>query len=66
MDEYTVCDNVFTYKCNGEVEVLIRAAERYGLLTEKAAARIEEICSRCKNFSCRAMRNIPKPAYPAA
>jgi hypothetical protein len=65
MDAFTVCDNALTHKCNGEVEVLVRAAQGYGVLPEKARARIAEICSRCKNFSCRGKRIIREPERQA-
>ncbi len=48
---FTTCENVFTHKCNGEVASLIHVAERYGILMEKARARIETVCKHCKNFS---------------
>ena len=66
IDAFTLCDNVLTNKCSGEAAALIRAAQRYGLLTEKAGARIEEICARCQNFSCRGKRSMREPARPAA
>ena len=66
MDLLIVCANALTNKCSGEAAVLIRAAQRYGLLTEKAAARIEEICACCRNFSCRSNRSVPESARPAA
>ncbi|HEY3275579.1 MAG TPA: hypothetical protein VGJ94_03080 [Syntrophorhabdaceae bacterium] len=53
MNEYGFanCENIFTHKCNGEVTILLHAAERYGMLMEKAKGRIKTICRRCKNFS---------------
>ena len=60
MDVFTVCDNARTNKCSGEVQVLIRAADRYGFLTEKARARVEAICASCKNFSSRVRNGSPE------
>ena len=48
---FTACENVLTNKCNGEVEVLMLVAERYGILMEKARERVEEICRHCENYS---------------
>ena len=45
------CEHVFSFRCSGEVVNLLRAAERYGILMEKAGARIETICRRCRDFS---------------
>ncbi len=66
MNVFTLCDNARTYKCSGEVQVLIRAADRYGgFLTEKARTRIETICASCKNFSSRARNGVPERAQLA-
>jgi hypothetical protein len=53
MNEYDFakCKNIFTHKCNGEVTNLLSAAERYGVLPEKARVRIESICRQCKYCS---------------
>jgi hypothetical protein len=48
---FAACDRVFGFECSGEVSNLIRTAERYGVLIEKARVRIETICRQCKNFS---------------
>ena len=47
------CRHVFSIKCSGEVANLLHVAERYGILMEKAAARVETICRQCRAF-CRA------------
>ncbi len=46
-----VCDHIFTYKCSGEVANLIRAAERYGTLLEKARLRVEAVCRECRRYA---------------
>jgi hypothetical protein len=48
---FAACDQAFSFECSGEVTNLIRTAERYGVLIEKARVRIEAICRQCKNFS---------------
>ena len=55
---FTACENVLTNKCNGEVTVLIRVAERYGILMEKARERVEEICRYCENYSSSEKNSI--------
>ncbi len=47
---FAACDRVFSFECSGEVSNLIHVAERYGILIEKAKARIETLCRQCKNF----------------
>ena len=47
---FAECEFAFTFECNGEAGNLVRVAERYGGLMEKAKARIEAICRGCKNF----------------
>jgi hypothetical protein len=47
---FAACNHVFSFKCSGEVSNLIHAAERYGILVEKARERIEALCRRCENF----------------
>ena len=48
---FAQCDHAFSFECSGEVVNLIYAAEKYGVLIEKARARIETVCRQCKNFS---------------
>lgn len=48
---FVECENVFSIKCKGEVVNLLHVAERYGVLMEKAGARIEAICRQCRDFS---------------
>jgi hypothetical protein len=58
---FTACENVLTNKCSGEVAVLIRVAERYGILMEKARERVEEICRHCENHSSLEKNSIGHP-----
>ena len=53
MGEFDVapCEHIFSFECSGEVVNLIHAAERYGILIEKARTRIDTICRRCRKFS---------------
>ena len=47
---FSACDHIFGFGCSGEVVNLVRAAERYGVLIDKARARMEAICKECRNF----------------
>ena len=48
---FAACDHVFSFECSGEVSNLIRVAEKYGILIEKAKTRIDSLCRQCKKFS---------------
>jgi len=47
---FSACDHIFGFGCSGEVVNLVRVAERYGVLMEKARARMEAVCRECRNF----------------
>ena len=47
---FAPCDHLFNFGCSGEVVNLIKVAERYGILLDKAKARIEAVCRLCSHF----------------
>lgn len=62
---FVECENVFSFKCRGEVVNLLHVAERYGVLMEKAGARIETICRQCRDFSrLGSSRKSEETAWP--
>jgi hypothetical protein len=50
---FAPCDHIFSFECSGEVVNLVHAAERYGILMEKAKVRIDTLCRQCRKVSPR-------------
>ena len=57
---FAACDHLFNFGCSGEVVNLIKVAERYGILMDKARARVETICRRCSHFPCQGKNSTDK------
>jgi hypothetical protein len=55
---FAPCDHIFSFECSGEVANLVHAADRYGILMEKARARIDAICRQCRKVSRMGSRRV--------